>query len=189
MIDMGADAKKWVTLSVAMSSRDDPLSMPEVQQLCRMNAGLVLHERQSLVAHQSATTDEQRLAHGALLLDLLAGSWLWVLGAYEVFRRAKNRGGPLVTLPEFVSLNEQISEIRIVLAKREARSSGGRVRQIPGTLMLADGSMGWRYWDRRKQERQFFRAPFAREWLQAAEVMRDAVARNGDTMDRAGASQ
>ena len=67
------------------------------------------------------------------LTEIGALSWLWVLGAYEVFRRAKNRGGGLVRDPTFQSLNGEISEIRMVLAKQEARFRSD-LKQVPKIL-------------------------------------------------------
>ena len=172
MDDVALNRKAWVTLSVAMASRDDPMSMPEVQQLCGLNAQLIMCERRFAASVRPDQTPDEALRHSFELNDILAASWLWVLGAYEVFRRAKHRRGPLADASEFHALNEAISEIRIVLAKREARANK-KVRQVPQVLLAQDGSVGWGFWDRRLQHRQFFRAHFARDWIAQADRLRE----------------
>jgi hypothetical protein len=94
-----SDREAWVSLSVAMASKDDPLSMPEVQQLCALN--LQLREREARLAaiRRVPLPGPQMLTASVELTEIGALSWLWVLGAYEVFRRAKNRGGGLVRDP------------------------------------------------------------------------------------------
>jgi hypothetical protein len=159
-----SDRKAWVKLSVVMSAKDDPLSMPEVQQLCALDLQLCEQEARLAPFVGASLPDTDALAVSFQLTEIGALSWLWVLGAYEVFRRAKNRGGGFLQGTELHSLNEQISEIRIVLAKRCARAND-KVRQMPKILLSRDGAVGWGFWDRRLNERQFFRAPFAERWI------------------------
>lgn len=171
---MTNNLRRWVNLSVVMASRDDPMSMPEVQALGRLNDQLVFEERNMEAFRVNSGRDTAlQLEHAMWLTDAHARSWLWVLGAYEVFRRSKNRKGPLCSVPEFLELNKEIIEIRIVLAKREAHTDPS-VRQIPKSLIDETGSLGWGYWDRRVMERQFFRARFASQWLASAGRFRRA---------------
>ena len=174
MLDPAAFNPAWITLSIAMSSEADPLSVPEVQQLGRLDSNLAAQERLALEVFRTRQSNDDTLRHGFLIGDILGGSWLWVLGAYEVFRRAKNRREGVTATPEFASLNEQISEIRIVLAKREARSNG-KVKQLPGALFSPEGAVGWRYWDRHGHEQRFYRATFAAAWLASAPTLHAAA--------------
>ena len=141
--------------------------MPEVQQLCALN--LQLREREARLAaiRRVPLPGPQMVMVSPELTEIGALSWLWVLGAYEVFRRAKNCGGGLVRDPTFQSLNGEISEIRMVLAKQEARFRSD-LKQVPKILQSRDGAFGWGYWDRSLKERQFFRAQFAETWIAAA---------------------
>ena len=175
MLEFAPFPAAWIKLSVAMSSADDPLSMPEVQQLGRLNETLLIKEAQGTKLFRAQQNPDDMLHHGFLMDEVRAASWLWVLGAYEVFRRAKNRRHGVIGAPEFNRLNEAISEIRIVLAKREARGSNGKIRQLPAAILGADGAVGWAYWDRGGQRQLFFRAHFAALWIAAADSLLQAA--------------
>jgi hypothetical protein len=86
------DREAWVKLSVVMSAKYDPLSMPEVQQLCALNLQLCEREARLAPLVGASLPDTDALAVSFQFTEIGALSWLWVLGAYEVFRRAKHRG-------------------------------------------------------------------------------------------------
>ena len=160
MLPATSEGEAWVRLSVMFSSKDDPLSMPEVQQLGSLSLELSERERRLSVELAEATSP-----WSGYLTEIGALSWLWVFGAYEVFRRAKNRDGALAEHTTFRFLNDEISEIRIALAKREARFNSA-VKHLPKHIW--DNGFGWIYRDRRLHERQFFRTKFAERWVEAA---------------------
>lgn len=148
----------WVAVSVAMSSATNPIIMPEVQMLCRLNGTLVERE---LAFDKAFSID---------LTDIASESWLWVLGAYEGFRRTKNEQR-LARDEVFLGLCNEISEIRIVLAKGEARGND-RVKQIAQPVQTQSGHYGWVYLDRRTQPKQFVRASFAERWIAWGETQK-----------------
>ena len=160
------DRDAWVRLSVVMSSKDDPLSMSEVQQLCALNLQLCEREARLGSVVEVSLADAEALVVSSELTEIGALSWLWALGAYEVFRRSKHRSGGFSQGTELRALNGEISEIRIVLAKRCARPSD-KVQQVPKILLSRYGAFGWGYRDRRLSERQVFQAPFAERWIRS----------------------
>lgn len=161
MIDID-DGSNWVKLSVAMSSVQDTMAMVETQYLCRLNSRL--NGLEVALLPLDDTDIHGHLLQGERLTEIAGQSWLWVLGAYEVFRRAKTRLG---VQPEFKVLSDEISEIRMVLAKQEARSAKPDTWQRPKHIMTtADRAFGWGYWNRCREECQFIRAEFAARWLE-----------------------
>ncbi len=161
MVDI-FDKKLWVKLSLAMSSSRDTMAMVEVQHLCGANARLVKLE--SLVPTLTNVMDAQGCMPQAECVTEIGGqSWLWVLGAYEVIRRAKTR---LQGDAEFKAISDDISEIRIVLAKQEARSNPDLWQRPQHFYTSENCHFGWQYWNRRAEECRFVRAEFAMRWLE-----------------------
>jgi hypothetical protein len=106
----------------------------------------------------------------APLMNIVAESWLWVLGAYEVCRRAKYRFG---SNKNFTMLAGDLKEIRIVLAKGEAANTEKNpIKQVPKFIMNSHYQVGWQYWRKGYQTRRFIRADFAEAWISWGATMR-----------------
>jgi hypothetical protein len=165
MVDVN-DRKNWVRLSMAMASIRDTMAMVEVQFLCRLNFQLTCLEARLMSPEDFDANPD--MSQAERLAEVGGQSWLWVLGAYEVFRRAKTRIG---SHPAFTLLSNEISEIRMVLAKQEARSAKPDTWQRPKHLLTAGThSYGWGYWNRHGDECKFIRADFAKCWLEFGEA-------------------
>ena len=96
-----SDREAWVSLSVAMASKDDPLSdAGSSTTLCAQSP--ITRARGTTRRHtESAASGPQMVMVSPELTEIGALSWLWVLGAYEVFRRAKIVVGALFRTQPF----------------------------------------------------------------------------------------
>lgn len=124
--------KKWVDLSIKFGNKELPNLTLYIQDLGRIDIGLLRRDKKITSTIHTKKTPQQELEFGFYLQETQALSRLWVFQSYEIVRILKNRSGEDDRLQ---SLYKILRRIRIPLAKLEA-ADGYNTDQNVGQLIV-----------------------------------------------------